>query len=83
MIQVDRISLTDPALESRPEGATNVAINGLPGWEKTYTEGSDAWQQGRVIAIEARGYRYYLIGTFGPGADQTTFATVADSFRIR
>jgi hypothetical protein len=83
MVQIDRIALADPALERRPQGATDLVIDGLTGWERTYTEASDSWELARVVATETTEYRYYLIGTFGVGADQETFATIVSSFQLR
>lgn len=83
-VQLDRIRLDDPAIEHRPDGATDVTIAGAPGWQFVYPGTADKTApKAHVIAVETKGYRYYLIATFGEGADETPFSLIAASFSFR
>ncbi len=83
MVQVDRISLSDPALEPRPEGAASISLGRLDGWQKTYNDGTEGWDEARVLAIETKGYRYYLIGTFEAEADRGAFDAIVATVGVR
>jgi hypothetical protein len=83
-VQLDRIRLDDPAIEHRPDAASDVTMAGVPGWQIIYAGTTDKTaSRAHVIAVETKGYRYYLIATFGEGADEAPFSLIAASFSFR
>lgn len=83
VLQVDRISLTDPALEPRPSDATDIDVAGITGWRQIETDTfEDRAEEVQVIAIENDGYRYTFSVSFGTGADRQAISKVLQSVEL-